>query len=82
VEAEKGGQADIDENLLPDAYLFDRTMERFNRASGGGATWWTPSLGPAIDGAGRVVVFSSHEPFGPEDTTADFDLFVCSPICL
>ena len=73
--------ADIDENLLPDVYLFDRTTERFTRASGGSTTWWTPSLGPAIDGTGRTVVFSSREPFGPEDLTSDFDLFVCSPLC-
>ena len=73
--------ADIDENLLPDVYLFDRTTERFTRASGGSTTWWTPSLGPAIDGTGRTVVFSSREPFGPEDLTSDFDLFVCSPAC-
>lgn len=73
--------ADIDENLLPDVYLFDRTTERFRRASGGEATWWTPSMGPGIDGIGRVVIFSSREPFGPEDLTSDFDLFVCSPVC-
>ena len=73
--------ADVDENLLPDVYLFDRTTKRFERASGGSVTWWTPSLGPVIDGRGQVVVFSSREPFGPEDTTADFDLFVCSPVC-
>ena len=71
----------IDENLLADVYLFDRTTSRFARASGGSVTWWTPSLGPVIDGRGQVVVFSSREPFGPEDTTADFDLFVCSPVC-
>jgi Tol biopolymer transport system component len=73
--------AEIDENLLPDVYLFDRTRESFERASGGSVTWWTPSLGPAIDGTGQVVVFSSREPFGPEDLTSDFDLFVCSPVC-
>jgi Tol biopolymer transport system component len=73
--------AEIDENLLPDVYLFDRTTGRFARASGGTASWWTPSLGPVIDGRGQVVVFSSRQPFGPEDTTADFDLFVCSPVC-
>ena len=74
--------ADIDENLLPDVYLFERTTERFRRASGATAPWWTPSLGPGIDRTGGVVVFSSREPFGPEDLTADFDLFVCSPVCL
>jgi hypothetical protein len=73
--------ADLDENLLPDVYVFDRATERFNRASGGSVTWWAPSLGPVIDGRGQVVVFSSREPFGPEDLTSDFDLFVCSPVC-
>jgi Tol biopolymer transport system component len=72
---------DIDENLLPDVYVFERTTGRFQRASGGHATWWTPSLGPGIDGTGATVVFSSREPFGPEDLTTDFDLFVCSPVC-
>jgi Tol biopolymer transport system component len=74
-------EAEIDENLLPDVYLFDRTTAGFQRASGGGTTWWSPSLSPAIDGRGQVVVFSSREPFGPEDLTSDFDLFVCSPVC-
>jgi hypothetical protein len=73
--------ADIDENLLLDVYLFDRTTERMRRASGGESTWWTPSMGPGIDGTGATIVFSSREPFGPEDLTADFDLFVCSPGC-
>ena len=73
--------ADIDENLLPDVYLFDRATGRFRRASGADGTWWAPSIGPGIDGTGRVVIFSSREPFGPEDLTADFDLFVCSPVC-
>ncbi len=72
---------DLDENLLPDVYVFDRTTGRFERASGGQTTWWTPSLGPGIDGTGATVVFSSREPFGPEDLTTDFDLFVCSPVC-
>jgi TolB protein len=73
--------AEIDENLLPDVYLFDRTTGSLARASGESVSWWTPSIGPVIDGRGQVVVFSSREPFGPEDTTADFDLFVCSPVC-
>jgi Tol biopolymer transport system component len=73
--------SDIDENLLPDVYLFDTPTGRFRRASGADGAWWTPSIGPGIDGTGRVVIFSSREPFGPEDPTADFDLFVCSPVC-
>ena len=72
---------DLDENLLPDVYLFERATGRFQRASGGRTTWWAPSVGPAIDGTGATVLFSSRQPFGPEDLTADFDLFVCSPVC-
>lgn len=72
---------DVDENLLLDVYVFERTTGRFQRASGAQTTWWTPSLGPGIDGTGATIVFSSREPFGPEDLTTDFDLFVCSPVC-
>lgn len=73
--------SDIDENLLPDIYLLERTTGHFRRASGAGAAWWTSSVEPGIDGTGETVIFSSREPFGPEDMTADFDLFVCSPVC-
>ena len=47
---------DIDNNLLPDIYLFDRATDRFRRASGAEGTWWTPSLGPVLDGTGQVDV--------------------------
>jgi Tol biopolymer transport system component len=72
---------DLDENVLPDVYLFDATARRFARVSGAGRTWWAPSRAPAVDGRGRTVVFSSRQPFGPEDVTVDFDLFVCTPTC-
>ena len=72
---------DLDDNLLPDVYLFDRESARVRRVSGGHRVWWSPSRLPAIDGGGRTVVFSSRQPFGPEDATVDFDLFVCDPIC-
>lgn len=71
----------VDENLLPDIYLYDRVPGTFRRASGARGSWWAPSVAPAIGGRGQVVVFSSREPFGPEDVTADFDLFVCEPVC-
>ncbi len=71
----------LDENVLPDVYLYDRDSRRFRRASGARGTWWAPSVAPAIDGGGQVVVFSSRQAFGPEDVTADFDLFVCEPVC-
>jgi hypothetical protein len=71
----------LDENVLPDVYLYERGSRTFRRASGARRTWWAPSVAPAIDGRGQVVIFSSREPFGPEDVTADFDLFVCAPVC-
>jgi hypothetical protein len=66
----------IDENLLPDVYLFDRQTGTFRRLSRGADEWWAPSLQPWLDARGLVVVFSSRQPFGPEDLTSDFDLFV------
>jgi Tol biopolymer transport system component len=72
---------ELDENLLADIFLFDRDARRFTRVSGARKAWWAPSLAPAIDAAGRTVVFSSRQPFGPEDTTVDFDLYVCDPGC-
>jgi Tol biopolymer transport system component len=72
---------EIDDNLLPDVYLFDRASERFRRVSGRHGAWWAPSLAPRVDRLGTLVVFSSRESFGPEDVTADFDLFVCAPVC-
>lgn len=71
----------LDENVLPDVYLYDRAALTFRRASGARGTWWAPSVGADIDGRGDVVIFSSREAFGPEDDTADFDLFVCAPVC-
>jgi Tol biopolymer transport system component len=65
-----------DENLLSDIYLFDRTSGRIRRISGGPQDWWDPSIGPALDGSGRVVVFSSRHPTGLYDIRSDFDLFV------
>jgi Tol biopolymer transport system component len=72
---------ELDENLLPDVYVFDRTTRTFTRASGSRERWWAPSVAPAIDARGSVVVFSSRQPFGPEDETVDFDLFACAPVC-
>ena len=72
----------VDENLLPDIYLFDTRTGRFTRASGSGAIWWAPSVAPAIDARGTTVIFSSREPFGPEDDSVDFDLYVCQPECV
>ena len=71
----------LDENVLPDVYLYERAAGTFRRASGARGTWWAPAVGPDIDRRGEVVIFSSREAFGPEDATADFDLFVCAPVC-
>jgi Tol biopolymer transport system component len=66
-----------DTNLLPDVYLFDRATRCVVRISGSAAKeWWTPSVAPAIDGAGAVVGFSSTEPIGEDDLSTDFDLFL------
>jgi Tol biopolymer transport system component len=67
-----------DDNLLPDVYLLDRETARFSRISGAAESWWAPSVEAAIDAVGATVVFSSRQPFGPEDGTTDFDLYVCS----
>jgi Tol biopolymer transport system component len=72
---------DIDDNLLPDIYLFDRDAGRFRRVSGERGSWWSPSRAPNVDRDGRTVVFLSRQPFGPEDSTVDFDLYVCHTTC-
>jgi Tol biopolymer transport system component len=66
-----------DENLLPDVYLVDRLTRCVTRISGSSAEeWWTPSVAPAIDGAGTLVVFSSTHPIDENDPSTDFDLFL------
>ena len=66
-----------DINLLPDVFLFDRATAVVTRVSGdrsGG--WMAPSVGAAIDAAGRVVTFTSRHPTDATDNRNDFDLFV------
>jgi Tol biopolymer transport system component len=74
-------EEEADENVLGDVYVFDGELARFARASGSRRQWWAPSLAPAIDGSGRTIAFISRQPFGPEDGTSDFDLYVCFPVC-
>jgi Tol biopolymer transport system component len=66
-----------DINLLWDVFLFDRTTGQFVRVSeddlGG---WMESSAGPAVDGSGTVVAFSSRHPVDAADRGDDFDLFV------
>ena len=69
-----------DINLLWDVFQFDaraRTVARISGGTGGG--WMEPSIGPAVDGSGGFVVFSSRHPTEPSDRKNDFDLFLCGP---
>ena len=64
-----------DTNLLPDIYLLDRVTQCVTRISGSSSEdWWSPSVAPAIDGAGTVVLFSSTQPVDGE-VTSDLNLF-------
>ena len=66
-----------DLNLLWDVFIWDRSTGRIVRASedelGGWRDW---SAGPAIDGSGQVVAFSSRHPIDDADRQQDLDLFV------
>jgi Tol biopolymer transport system component len=67
--------ASQDANLLPDIYLLDRHTQCVTRISGSSAPdWWSPSVAPAIDGAGTVVLFSSTQLVDGE-VTSNFNLF-------
>lgn len=67
--------ASPDTNLLPDIYLLDRGTQCVTRISGSSAAaWWSPSVAPAIDGAGTIVLFSSTQPVARE-VTSEFNLF-------
>lgn len=68
--------ATTDLNLLPDVYLFETRSHRIARLSRGPEEWWVPSLGPAMDGSGRLVAFSSRQPRDPSDVDSAFDLYV------
>ena len=64
-----------DTNLVPDIYLLDRGTRCITRISGSpAAVWWSPSVAPAIDGAGTIVLFSSTQPVDGEVTNV-FNLF-------
>jgi Tol biopolymer transport system component len=69
--------AQRDINLLWDIFLFDRITGKTSRMSedelGGWMEW---SAGPAIDGAGQVVAFSSRHPTDAQDLRHDLDLFI------
>jgi Tol biopolymer transport system component len=67
-----------DVNLLPDIYLLDVETGKLRRLStgGGAGEWWAPSVAPAIDGSGRLVVFSSRQPRTPWDVDTGYDVFL------
>jgi Tol biopolymer transport system component len=66
-----------DLNLLWDVFVADWRGGSIRRTSedhlGG---WMEPSIGPALDADGTLVVFSSRHPVDGTDATNDFDLFV------
>ena len=63
---------------MNDVFLLDRERGRVRRLSHevNGEPWWAPSTGPALDGAARVITFSSRQARDSGDVRADFDLFV------
>ena len=64
-------------NMLWDVFLFDRLSEGMVRVSGDGAEeWMEPSRGPALNGAGNVVIFASPHPIHAGDDGYDEDLYV------
>ena len=68
---------DEDINLLWDVFVLDRdrgVIVRESRDDSGG--WMEASRGPALDGSGRVLAFSSRHPIDALDQGEDFDLFV------
>jgi Tol biopolymer transport system component len=70
------GERDI--NLVADIFVRNRESGTTSRISRGATPWMEPSVGPAIDGTGTVVAFSSRHPRSATDDTDDFDLFVWS----
>ena len=77
-EPRTAGSANAEDiNLLWDVFVFDsagRVLVRLSEDELGG--WMEPSAGPAIDGSGQVIAFSSRHPIDASDRGGDFDLFV------
>jgi Tol biopolymer transport system component len=69
-----------DINLVADIFTFDRRTRLLRRISTGRASWTEPSVGPALDGIGAVIAFSSRHPRDSRDEGDDFDLFVRLPV--
>jgi Tol biopolymer transport system component len=69
-----------DINLVADIFTFDRRTRLLRRVSTGRASWSEPSIGPALDGIGSVIAFSSRHPRDSTDEGDDYDLFVRLPV--
>ena len=67
---------DRDINLVADIFVRDRLSGTTRRVSRAREPWMEPSLGPAIDGSGAVIAFSSQHPTDSGDDREDYDLFV------
>jgi Tol biopolymer transport system component len=65
-----------DINLVDDVFAVERAVGKPWRVSTGRAAWMEPSLGPAVDGTGTIVAFSSRHPCNAQDDGDDYDLFV------
>ena len=68
-----------DINLVADIFAFDRRTRVLRRISTGRRSWIEPSIGPALDGIGAVIAFSSRHPRDSGDEGDDYDLFVRLP---
>jgi hypothetical protein len=67
-----------DINLVSDVFRHDRLTGKTECISRGRTQWMEPSIGPAMDGAGDVVAFTSRHPLDSADDRDDYDLFVWS----
>lgn len=68
-----------DINLVADVFAFDVRTHALTRVSTGRTSWAEPSIGPAIDGTGGIIAFSSRHPRDSRDEGDDYDLFVRLP---
>jgi Tol biopolymer transport system component len=74
--ARKCAPENRDINLIADVFAFDRAANAVRRISAGSTSWMEPSVAPAVDGTGGVVVFSSRHPRDGMDEGDDYDLFI------
>jgi Tol biopolymer transport system component len=75
---ERCAQADRDINLVADIFRRDRAAGVTALISRGRTPWMEPSIGPAIDRTGAVIVFASRHPLDRSDDRHDYDLFLWS----